>query len=149
MNYKIDELDRGIIKLLSNDGRMSFTELATRLSVTEKTVRLRYKSLLDKEILEVVGVVNPIALGLKAGAIIQLKVKAKGISTVVEELKKVKLIRYITLTSGDYPILVQITVEDQDQITKVLRDINQIDEVTDVNTIVQLEVYRNTFDYML
>ncbi|WP_188454280.1 Lrp/AsnC family transcriptional regulator [Virgibacillus oceani] len=149
MNYKIDELDRGIIKLLSNDGRMSFTELAARLNVTEKTIRLRYKSLLDKEILDVVGVVNPIALGLKAGAIIQLKVKSKSISTVIEKLRNLKLIRYITLTTGEYPILVQITVEDQDQITKVLHDINQMEEVTGVNTIVQLEVYKNTFDYLL
>lgn len=149
MNFKIDELDRGIIKLLSNDGRMSFTELSTRLRVTEKTIRLHYKSLLDKEIIDVVGIVNPIALGLKAGAIMQLKVKTQGIPTVIKALREMKMIRYVTLTSGNYPILVQITVKDQEQITEVLRDINQIEAVTEINSIVQLEVYKNTFDYML
>lgn len=149
LNYKIDELDRGLIKLLSNDGRMSITELATRLNVTEKTIRLRYKSLLDKEIIDVVGIVNPIALGLKAGAIMQLKVTTQGIPAVIDALREMKMIRYVTLTSGNYPILAQITVENQEQITEVLRDINQIKAVTEVNSIVQLEVYKNTFDYML
>jgi len=72
MKYEIDELDRAMIKLLSGDGRMSFTELSSRLSVTEKTVRSRYKNLIENDILSVVGVVNPIALGLKAEAIIQM-----------------------------------------------------------------------------
>lgn len=149
MEYEIDELDRGIIRHLSKDGRMSFTELATRLHVTEKTIRLRYKNLLEREIIDVVGIVNPIALGLKAGAIIQLNVKAKSIQTVTETLKKMKMIRYITLTSGEYPILVQITVKDQEKVTEVLKDINQIEAVTGVNTIVQLEVNKNTFEYIL
>lgn len=149
MNYEIDQLDRGIIQLLSKDGRMSFTELANRLHVTEKTIRLRYKNLLERDILDVVGVVNPIAIGLKAGAIIQLNVKAKSIQTVIEALQGMKMIRYITLTSGEYPILVQIAVKDQEKITEVLKDINQIEAVTRVNTIVQLEVYKNTFEYIL
>lgn len=149
MNYEIDQLDRGIIQLLSKEGRMSFTELANRLHVTEKTIRLRYKNLLERDILDVVGVVNPIAIGLKAGAIIQLNVKAKSIQTVIEALQGMKMIRYITLTSGEYPILVQIAVKDQEKITEVLKDINQIEAVTGVNTIVQLEVYKNTFEYIL
>ena len=74
VDYQIDELDRGIIKMLSRDGRIPFSEIANELEVTEKTIRLRYKNLVQNEIIEVVGVVNPIALGLKAGAIIQLKV---------------------------------------------------------------------------
>ncbi|WP_163969728.1 Lrp/AsnC family transcriptional regulator [Oceanobacillus halotolerans] len=146
MGYEIDELDHGIIKNLSKDGRMSFTELASRLGVTEKTVRLRYKNLIDKDVLRVVGVANPVALGMKSEALIQLKVHAGSITSVIEELRAIKRIRYITLTTGNYQLLTQITVEDQSQITEVLHDINEIKGVTEVNSIVQLEVYKNTFE---
>lgn len=148
MSVEIDDLDRGIIKELSVDGRMSFKEIAGRLNVTEKTIRLRYKSLIEKEIFEVVGVVNPIALGLKSGAIIQLKIKPDSIPSVIEELKKIKVIRYITLTSGDYPLLVQIAVSDQQEITNIVLKLNQIQDITETNSIVQLGVYKNTFEYI-
>lgn len=148
MIYELDELDHGIIKRLSEDGRASFAELSKCLHVTEKTVRLRYKNLIDKEILNVVGIVNPIAVGLKAGAIIQMKVKSRSLQLVIEELKKIPPIRYITVTSGEFPLLVQITVKDQEKITEVLHAINAIEAITDVNTIIQLDVHKNTFEYI-
>ncbi|MGG5254361.1 Lrp/AsnC family transcriptional regulator [Neobacillus sp. SM06] len=147
MKYEIDELDRGIIQHLSKDGRMSFTEIAANLNVTEKTVRLRYKNLLDNGILEVVGIINPIALGIKSGAIIQLKAMPNSIKKAIELLKSFREIRYITLTTGEYSLLVQIAVPEHDDITEVLLKINEIPYITDVNLIVQMEVYKNTFEY--
>jgi Lrp/AsnC family transcriptional regulator, regulator for asnA, asnC and gidA len=148
MKYEIDDLDRGIIKLLSVDGRMSFTELSARLNVTEKTVRARYKNLIENKILDVVGVVNPIAIGLKAGAIIQIKVRPGTIAAAIEELKNIQEIRYITLTSGDYPLLAQITVQNQDEITNILYRLDQIPDITEFSSIIQLQVYKNTFEYI-
>ena len=148
MKYEVDELDHGIIKHLSIDGRLSFTELSIRLQVTEKTIRLRYKNLIEKGILEVVGVVNPLAVGLKAGAIIQVKVKANSISETIEKLKDIREIRFITLTTGEYSLLFQITVKDQEKITEIIREVNKIEYITGVNTIIQLEVYKNTFEYI-
>lgn len=94
------------------------------------------------------GIVNPIAVGLKAGAIIQIKVKSRSLAKVIEELKLIPPIRYITVTSGEYPLLVQITVKDQGKITEVVYAINEIEEVTDINTIIQLDVFKNTFEYI-
>ncbi|MBA2876143.1 Lrp/AsnC family transcriptional regulator [Thermaerobacillus caldiproteolyticus] len=148
MKYDIDELDRQIIKLLSNDGRMSFTEIANKLNVTEKTVRTRYKNLIDHGILEVVGVVNPIALGIRAGAIIQLKVEGQKLFDVIDQLQELKEVRYITLTSGCYQLLIQIAVPSQDEITDIVKTLNSIQGIIEMNTIIQLEVYKNTFDYI-
>ncbi|AOL34716.1 MULTISPECIES: Lrp/AsnC family transcriptional regulator [Geobacillus] len=148
MKYEIDDLDRQIIKLLSRDGRMSFTEISNHLNVTEKTVRMRYKNLIDHGILEVVGVVNPIALGIRAGAIIRLKTEANKLMDVIEQLKKIKEVRYITLTSGSYQLLIQIAVPSQDEITEVVKMLNGVHGILEMDTIVQLEVYKNTFDYI-
>lgn len=148
MQYEIDDLDKQIIQRLSIDGRMSFRQLAEEIDVTEKTVRIRYKKLIDSNTLEVVGVVNPISLGLKAGALIQIKLQPSSVNQVVEELQKIKAIRYITLTSGEYPLLVQINVSDHDEITNTVLKITDIPQVTDINTIVQLKIYKNTFQYI-
>jgi Lrp/AsnC family transcriptional regulator, regulator for asnA, asnC and gidA len=147
LDYQIDEMDRRIIKLLSKDGRMPFTELAAQLKVTEKTVRLRYKNLVENEILKVMGYINAPSLNLNTSAIIQLKVLPQKINDAVKELKTLRDIRYITMTSGPYSLLVQVVVPTQIALTQILHQINGIAHITEMNTIIQLEVYKNTFDF--
>lgn len=148
MEYQIDELDRGIIRMLSKDGRLAFSEIASELKVTEKTIRLRYKNLVQNNIIEVVGVVNPIALGLKAGAIIQIKTKQGTITKVREALSTIKEVRYITMTSGNYQLLIQINVRSQEDIKDCMLKLDDIEGITEINTIIQLENYKNTFEYL-
>ncbi|MGD7043226.1 Lrp/AsnC family transcriptional regulator [Jeotgalibacillus proteolyticus] len=148
MEYQIDDLDRGIIRILSKDGRIAFSEIANQLNVTEKTIRLRYKNLVQNEIIEVVGVVNPIAIGLKAGAIIQIRTTQGSIESVMEKLKTMKEIRFITMTSGPYTLLIQINVQSQEDIRQSILKLDQIEGIVDINTIIQLENYKNTFEYI-
>ncbi|TCS84195.1 Lrp/AsnC family transcriptional regulator [Tepidibacillus fermentans] len=144
----IDELDKEIIKLLSKDGRMAFTEIASQLNVTEKTVRARYKNLVENQILEVVGIVNPISIGVKTSAIIQLGIQANTLENIVNRLRNFKEIRYISLTSGDYQLLIQVHVHTYDELTETLKKLNQIEGVTRTNVIVQFEVYKNSFEFL-
>jgi Lrp/AsnC family transcriptional regulator, regulator for asnA, asnC and gidA len=143
----IDELDKGIIKFLANDGRMSFTEIASNLLVTEKTVRTRYKNLIEQEILNVVGVVDPVAIGIKAGAIIQIKVQLPILEQVIEDLKELKEVRFITTISGKYQLIVQVAVPTYDDLSASFKKISFIQGIEDMNTTVQLEVHKNTFEY--
>jgi Lrp/AsnC family transcriptional regulator for asnA, asnC and gidA len=145
---KIDDLDNQIIKLLSRDGRMSFTEIAQRLNVTEKTIRARYNNLIEKKIIEVVGIVNPISLGVKVGSIIQIKVLPTKLMNIVEQLKAKKEIRFITLTSGDYQLLIQINLKDYDELTKVVKELMNMEGIIGTNVMMQMDVYKNTFDYI-
>lgn len=143
----IDELDKGIIKFLANDGRMSFTEIASNLFVTEKTIRTRYKHLLEQDILNVVGVVDPVAIGIKAGAIIQLKVQLPILEQVIEDLKKLKEVRFITTISGKYQVIIQVAVPTCDDLSASFKKIRSIHGLEEMNTSVQLEVHKNTFEY--
>ncbi|MFV9510635.1 Lrp/AsnC family transcriptional regulator [Tepidibacillus sp. LV47] len=144
----IDELDKQIIKLLSKDGRMAFTEIANQLNVTEKTVRARYKNLVENQILEVVGIVNPISIGVKTSAIIQLGIQANTLENIVNRLRNFKEIRYISLTSGEYQLLIQVHVHTYEELTEILKKLNQIEGVTQTNVIVQFEVFKNSFEYL-
>ncbi|KSU84272.1 Lrp/AsnC family transcriptional regulator, regulator for asnA, asnC and gidA [Fictibacillus enclensis] len=144
----IDTLDKGIIKLLSKDGRMSFTEISNRLNVTEKTVRSRYNNLVENNILEVVGVVNPISLGVKVGAIIQISVVPPNMDQTIQQLSDITGIRFITLTSGEYQLLVQANVRDYEEITEIVKSIHQLPGINKSNVILQMDVYKNSFEYI-
>jgi Lrp/AsnC family transcriptional regulator for asnA, asnC and gidA len=127
---------------------MSFTEIAMQLNVTEKTIRSRYKNLIDHEIIQVVGVVNPTAIGVKAGAIIELKVELVALELVIEDLKKLKEVRFITTTSGKYQLISQIAVPTQDDLSLSFKRIRNIQGIVEMNSIIQLQVYKNTFQYI-
>ncbi|WP_257347452.1 Lrp/AsnC family transcriptional regulator [Pseudalkalibacillus decolorationis] len=144
----IDNLDKKIIKFLSKNGRMSFAEIANNLDVTEKTVRTRYNNMVENDIIEVVGVVNPITLGIKAAAIIQLKVAPQHIDQIIEELKKVPFIRYITSTSGEYQLLAQLNMRDYEELGETIKIIHRIPNITTTNVIIQMDIYKNTFEFI-
>ncbi|MFZ3576974.1 Lrp/AsnC family transcriptional regulator [Virgibacillus sp. DJP39] len=143
---EIDELDKDIIKFLSENGRMSFSEIAGHLDVTEKTVRTRYNNMVDANIIKVIGVVNQIELGIRVGSIIQLKVTPQKIDNVIEDLKKVTVIRYISSTSGEYQLLVQVNVRDNDELNQTIKTVQQIPDISSTNLLIQTEVFKNTFD---
>ncbi|MCZ2257348.1 Lrp/AsnC family transcriptional regulator [Sporosarcina sp. G11-34] len=141
----VDDLDKRIIKLLSKDGRMSFRELSKTLEVTEKTIRMRYTNLIDSGILEIVGRINPITIGLKEGAVIQLKVTPNGLQQVIEYLKRIQHIRYITVTTGEYPLLIQVAAANQEQITELILSLYEHSEITELNTMIQLAVSKSSY----
>ena len=60
---RVDELDRRIIEALQENGRESFRRIASRLGVSEGTIRARYARLTDDGVLQVVAVTNPLGLG--------------------------------------------------------------------------------------
>src|SRR5439155_9877435 len=62
---RIDALDRNIIEALQANGRESFRRIATRIGVSEATVRARYTRLAADDILQVVAVTNPLGLGFE------------------------------------------------------------------------------------
>src|SRR3982751_1086841 len=60
---ELSDLDKGIIEHLQQDGRRAFTQIAAALGVSEAAVRARTNRLIEKGILQVVGVTDPLKLG--------------------------------------------------------------------------------------
>ncbi|MGD8364472.1 MAG: AsnC family transcriptional regulator, partial [Desulfobacterales bacterium] len=55
----LDALDNEIIRLLTEDGRMSIGEMAKKLNVTAPTIRSRIKILEEKGLFKVSGLFDP------------------------------------------------------------------------------------------
>ncbi|NJE47873.1 AsnC family transcriptional regulator, partial [Thermococcus sp. GR7] len=48
---ELDTLDRSILRILQEDGRASYSEIARRIGVPESTVRLRVKKLVERGVI--------------------------------------------------------------------------------------------------
>jgi Lrp/AsnC family transcriptional regulator for asnA, asnC and gidA len=108
-----DALDRRIIGYLQTDGRLSNTEIARRLKVTETTVRKRIKALVDDGLVTILGVPHPSVAGLSVSAIIGIQVQLASLHQVAEQLRSYPEVRYVGLAAGRYDILVEAFFTDQ------------------------------------
>jgi Lrp/AsnC family transcriptional regulator for asnA, asnC and gidA len=141
-----DNLDLEIISHLQDDGRKSFREIAEQVGVTERTIRLRVAQLRETDVLQIVGVVNPIEFGLQVSGIVQLSVEEAKLEECIALLRDIVQVRFITLTSGEFQLLAQVIAKSYQDLSRFMReDLARLPGIRKTNTTVQLEVLKNDF----
>ena len=101
----VSELDKRIIEHLQADGRRPFTQIALDLGVSEAAVRARTNRLIDRGILQVVGVTDPLKLGFHQMAMVGVRCESDRLVAVAEELAAMPEVDYVVITAGTYDLL--------------------------------------------
>ncbi|MCY9659285.1 MULTISPECIES: Lrp/AsnC family transcriptional regulator [Paenibacillus] len=145
----LDDLDYRIVKFLEDNARMPFTQIATELGVTERTIRMRVQQMQSDGILSLVGVVNPIKAGIRMQALIQIAVDQNKLDQVVEELMDTYEARLVVLTSGEYQLIIQVFTRDYEELSEFLmKKLNRVDGITRTNVIVELKVLKSRLKFI-
>ena len=100
----LDDVDRGLIEMLQADGRASFRRMASRLGVSEATVRARFKRLCAADVLQVVGITNPLGMGFEVMAMVAIKVQGPP-RAVADEITGWREASYVVVTTGQFDVL--------------------------------------------
>lgn len=116
----LDDLDRGIVRLLQEDGRMPYRTMAGRLGVSEGTIRYRLVRLLDEAVVRVVGVADPFKTGMETVAITGLHVRRSKIRDAVDRLMAMDEVRYVATTTGTFDLIVEIVLPNNDDLHQFL-----------------------------
>lgn len=145
---EIDATDSAMIGLLQKDGRISNTEIGKNLGISESTVRLRLKRLIEEEFIQIVAVSNPFKLGFKLTGNIYINVEMKKIHTVIEQLKALKELWYIILTTGTSNINAEFIVKDQEELHDLIYNrISKIDGITKLETSIIMKFKKRNYEY--
>jgi Lrp/AsnC family transcriptional regulator for asnA, asnC and gidA len=105
--YRIDELDRGILECLREDGRMNNATMARRLGVGQNTILRRIQRLEERAGLRVVPVVEPDSVDLNDCIYVGLKVASGRVEEVAEKIRAMPEVRYLAITTGPWDLLVE------------------------------------------
>jgi len=116
----LDDLDRSIVRLLQEDGRMPYRSMADRLGVSEGTVRYRLTRLFDEAVVRVVGVADPFKTGMDTVAITGLHVERHKIREAVAHLMAMDEVRYVAVTTGTFDLIVEIVLPNNDDLHQFL-----------------------------
>jgi len=126
----IDQLDAKIIGCLQKDGRMSYTTIAKILSISEATVRTRVNKLQKDGDFQIVAVCDPQKIGFAITGNIWLDVDIKKLDKVIDNLKNIEEIWYISLNTGRIDINIVFNVNSLKELENLIyQKINKIDGV--------------------
>jgi Lrp/AsnC family transcriptional regulator, regulator for asnA, asnC and gidA len=142
---RVDALDQGIIEALQANGRESFRRIAERLGVSEATVRARYTRLCEDDILQVVGVTNPLGLGFEQALIC---VKTAGSpQPVADEIASWTEADYVVVTAGQYDLVVEVVAADRQGLLEITTRMRELDGVVSTETFLYLDLVKQLYDW--
>jgi Lrp/AsnC family transcriptional regulator for asnA, asnC and gidA len=145
---RVDDLDRRIIKMLQVDGRLSNTEIARSLEITETTVRKRIAHLLDERLISIVAVPTPEASGMLLSAILGVSVELTAIHDVAETIRTYREVRYVGMSAGRYDLMVEAFFTDQEHLLEfVTGKLGCLPGITSLETSIILKVVKFSYEW--
>ncbi len=146
VGVEVSELDKRIIEHLQQDGRRAFTRIAADLGVSEAAVRARTNRLIERGIVQVVGVTDPLKLGFHQQAMIGVRCQADRLLEVAEAVAAFAEVSYLVVTAGSYDILIEVVCEDNDALLRFLTErLRRVDGVSETETFVYLRMVKQTY----
>ena len=142
---RIDELDRRIIEALQENGRESFRRIATRLGISEATVRARFARLTSKGILQVVAVTNPLGLGFEQ-ALVGVKTSGPP-GSVADEIARWPEADYVVVTAGQFDLVVEVVASDRRELLQLTDRMRALEGVASTETFFYLEMWKQLYDW--
>ena len=142
---RTDDLDRSIIEALQANGRESFRAIASRLGVSEATVRARYGRLTTEGILQVVGVTNPLGLGYEQ-ALVGVKTSGSP-ENAADEIARWAEADYVIATAGQFDLVVELVATDRRHLLELTSRLRGLPDVVSTETFVYLEMWKQLYDW--
>ena len=143
----LDDVSKGIIEQLQEDGRRSYAEIGKAVGLSEAAVRQRVQKLTDAGVMQVVAVTDPMQLGFYRQAMIGIRVTGDT-TRVAAALAEIPSVDYVVLTAGSFDLLVEIVCENDDDLISLLnKEIRMIQGVQSTETFVYLKLVKQQYNW--
>ena len=123
-SQRLDRLDKQILRLLAEDARIPFLEVARACNVSGAAIHQRIQKLTNAGILKGSQfVIDPEKIGYETCAYIGLNLKnPERFDAVVEELKKIPEVVECHYTTGDFDMFIKIYALNNHHLLNIIHD---------------------------
>jgi DNA-binding Lrp family transcriptional regulator len=138
MQIQIDKFDRKIIDILTDNARISITELSSIVNLSRNAVSYRIKKL------ETIGVIKGYTTILNnelddeksvvASIMVYRKNRMRN-NEVIEYANKVPEVKSCYIVSGEHDVFLLLKAPSQKRINEIWQDISNLTSVEDTNTV--------------
>ena len=121
---KIDNLDRQILEIISQNARIPFKDVAAECGVSRAAIHQRVQRLIDLGVIVGSGYhVNPKSLGYRTCTYVGIKLeKGSMYKSVVAELQKIPEIVECHFTTGKYDMFIKIYAKNNHHLLSIIHD---------------------------
>lgn len=107
--HPLDDVDRRMLGVLVDDGRMSVNEVANRAGISRATAYARYDRLLANGVIRGFRAdVDPQAIGLEIAAMILINIQQESWRTMRDKISRLPGVEYVALTSGEFDFVLLV-----------------------------------------
>jgi Lrp/AsnC family transcriptional regulator, regulator for asnA, asnC and gidA len=151
MKNDIDKIDLEIIKHLSSNAKISYTDLASKILVSPSTVHVRVKKLEDLGVIKNFTInIDYKRLGLSFTSYLGVFLdKAKSFDKVVASIRKIPQITVIDFTTGQFSVFCKVRAMDSSAARDVLKNVHSIEGIRRTETFISMEELLNDKDSLM
>ena len=136
----IDELDKKIIRELQRNGRMTYKMIAKKLKVSDGTIRIRTKKLIQSKLLKISASINPFMLETHIAALVGMQLEKRTHIQTMGKISALKGVVSVSNTTGEFDLLVEVLVDSREKLNKFLvEDLSRIEGIRSTETFVYLD----------
>lgn len=142
----LDDLDKKILNFLKNDARMSFVKIAKQLGVSEGTVHLRVKKLIEEGVIKgFYTILDPDKIGLPIRAFIGLQADPSLYENILKKIREIDGVYAVYDVTGEFSALIDVKVRDKRELTELIDQVGAIPGVKNTVTMLVLRVLKEDF----
>jgi DNA-binding Lrp family transcriptional regulator len=143
---EVDQVDRQLLDLLRDDGRLSVNELATRVSISRASAYQRLARLRETGVLRRVTIdVDPKRLGLSVTAFILADIDQHKWRDLAGRLIALPGVEYLGFTTGTFDLVLLVRAPDMETLRDVVLDrLQSMPEIRSTQTSFVLEELRGS-----
>lgn len=139
----IDDLDKKILNFLQNDARLSFVKIAKQLDVSEGTIHLRVRKLIEEGVIKgFYTIVDPDKIGLPIRAFIGLQADPSLYESILKKLSEINGVYGIYDVTGEFSALIDVKVGSKKELTELIDQVGAIPGVKSTVTMLVLRVLK-------
>ncbi|MEN0134546.1 MAG: Lrp/AsnC family transcriptional regulator [Rhodococcus sp. (in: high G+C Gram-positive bacteria)] len=144
----IDPIDRQIMECLREDGRMSSSMIASRIGVSDKTVRRKLKRMEQVHGLKLVPVIDPDKIGLDTCLFVGISVDKHRLEETAAAVRALPEVRYVAITTGPWDLLIEAFVGSRDHMaTFLINTLGHLDGVRDIDTFNVIRIVKFGYEW--
>ena len=140
----IDEKDLKILKILINNARIPYSDLAKRIGLSDVAVIKRIRKLENMGLIKgYTLIIDQRKLGYNLVSITGIDVESEKLFEVINMLREIPNVKYISITSGDHSIMTVIWAKNSVEMTNIHNKISAFEGVKRVCPAIILDVIKD------
>ena len=146
--FEIDEIDKEILDLLQNNGKITINKIAEKVSEklelekpkSATAIRARVQKLEDTLIKKYVALIDCRQLGYREMVMASIRVNSqKPIEQVKSKIEKIDKIKYGYVVTGEYPLFIMAKCLDHEDSMRLIDQLRNLPGVEEVKTQIVLD----------